>query len=123
MDLGLRNRAAIVTGASRGIGREVARALAAEGALVLLCARDAAALAEVADDLDGRAVAGSCLASILAITSSGVWPDRSAAAWALAATSSVRVMPGTTQLLSTPSAAPARDNEVDRLSRAALAAE
>ena len=57
MDLGLRNRAAIVTGASRGIGREVARALAAEGALVLLCARDAAALAEVADDLDGRAVA------------------------------------------------------------------
>lgn len=57
MDLGLRNRAAIVTGASRGIGREVARGLAAEGALVLLCARDAPALAEVADELGGRGVA------------------------------------------------------------------
>lgn len=57
MDLGLRNRAAIVTGASRGIGREVARSLVAEGALVLLCARDAEALAEVADELDGHGVA------------------------------------------------------------------
>ena len=47
MDLGLRDRAAIVTGASRGIGRAVALALAAEGCGVLLCARDRDALSAV----------------------------------------------------------------------------
>lgn len=39
MDLGLRDRACIVTGASRGIGRATAIALAAEGASVLLIGR------------------------------------------------------------------------------------
>jgi 3-oxoacyl-[acyl-carrier protein] reductase len=39
MELGLRGRTCIVTGASRGIGRETARQLCAEGALVLLVAR------------------------------------------------------------------------------------
>lgn len=47
VDLGLRDRAAIVTGASRGIGRHVALGLAAQGCRVLLCARDASALATV----------------------------------------------------------------------------
>lgn len=40
MDLGLRGRACIVTGASRGIGAETARLLCAEGANVLLIARN-----------------------------------------------------------------------------------
>ena len=57
MDLGLRERAAIVTGASRGIGREVALGLAAEGCQVLLCARDPVALESVADELGGAGVA------------------------------------------------------------------
>ena len=39
MDLGLAGRACVVTGASRGIGRETARLLCAEGAGVLLVAR------------------------------------------------------------------------------------
>ena len=39
MDLGLRGRACVVTGASRGIGAETARQLCAEGANVLLVAR------------------------------------------------------------------------------------
>ncbi|HYB53886.1 MAG TPA: SDR family NAD(P)-dependent oxidoreductase, partial [Thermoanaerobaculia bacterium] len=44
MDLGLRGKRAIVTGSSKGIGRAIAGALAAEGARVTICARGADAL-------------------------------------------------------------------------------
>lgn len=46
MDLGLRGKIAIVTGSSRGIGRAIALALAAEGCRVVLSARNAAPLDE-----------------------------------------------------------------------------
>jgi 3-oxoacyl-[acyl-carrier protein] reductase len=55
MDLGLSGRAAIVTGASRGIGRGVAEALAREGAQVLLCGRDTDALEAVAKEIGHEA--------------------------------------------------------------------
>jgi 3-oxoacyl-[acyl-carrier protein] reductase len=58
VDLGLRDRACIVTGASRGIGRATALALAGEGAAVLLVGRDQAALdpaAEACRAAGGRA--------------------------------------------------------------------
>jgi len=48
MDLGLRDRACIVTGASGGIGRPTAVALAGEGASVLLVGRREDVLADVA---------------------------------------------------------------------------
>jgi 3-oxoacyl-[acyl-carrier protein] reductase len=47
VDLGLEGRAAVVTGASRGIGRRVALQLVAEGCRVLLVGRDRDALATV----------------------------------------------------------------------------
>ncbi len=49
MDLGLASRTCIVTGASRGIGRETARQLCAEGASVLLVARSESELRHAAD--------------------------------------------------------------------------
>src|SRR5881396_1588273 len=55
----LEGRRAIVTGASRGIGAEVARAMARAGAAVVLAARDEEALARVAAEIEsdgGRAV-------------------------------------------------------------------
>ena len=46
MDLGLRDKVAIVTGSSRGLGLASARALAAEGCRVCVCARTAERLEE-----------------------------------------------------------------------------
>jgi 3-oxoacyl-[acyl-carrier protein] reductase len=51
MDLGLRGRRALVMGGSRGLGMAVAKALAAEGVRVAICARDAARLAATAAEL------------------------------------------------------------------------
>jgi 3-oxoacyl-[acyl-carrier protein] reductase len=56
MDLGIEGRVALVGGASQGIGRAVAEALIAEGAQVVITARDAARTAAVADEIG--AVAG-----------------------------------------------------------------
>jgi 3-oxoacyl-[acyl-carrier protein] reductase len=50
MDVGLKGRACVVTGASRGIGRATARMLCAEGADVLLVARSEGTLIEAADE-------------------------------------------------------------------------
>jgi len=62
MDLGLRDRVYVVTGASRGLGRASAIALAAEGAKLVLCSRDEESLNAVAQELGGHenaiAVAG-----------------------------------------------------------------
>src|ERR671918_481101 len=61
METGIRGKVAMVSGASKGIGRAVAEKLAAEGAHLSLCARGAEALDAVARALeDKHAIA--CLA-------------------------------------------------------------
>ncbi|MGE0257030.1 MAG: short-chain dehydrogenase/reductase [Alphaproteobacteria bacterium] len=54
MDLGLAGRTAVVTGASKGIGRAVAEGLAAEGVSLHLAARTAGALEAVRDAINAK---------------------------------------------------------------------
>ncbi|HEX3242181.1 MAG TPA: SDR family oxidoreductase [Solirubrobacterales bacterium] len=67
MDLGIAGRACVVTGASRGIGREIARQLCAEGAAVLLVARTADALAEAAEEAKAAGTSAGGRAEVLAL--------------------------------------------------------
>ncbi|MFK0235228.1 SDR family oxidoreductase [Streptomyces vinaceus] len=56
MDLGLKDRVYVVTGATRGLGFASARELAADGAKVIVTGRDAARAAEAAASLGPNAV-------------------------------------------------------------------
>jgi 3-oxoacyl-[acyl-carrier protein] reductase len=58
MELGLKGKVAIVTGASRGIGRAIALGLAAEGCRLAICARGADRLEETAQEV--RALGADC---------------------------------------------------------------
>ena len=83
MDLGLSGRACAVTGASRGIGRETALQLCAEGAAVLLVARDEERLREVQEEAvgagakaGGRAGGGEPLRDLAADAAAGAGDQR-----------------------------------------------
>ncbi|HEY9327966.1 MAG TPA: SDR family oxidoreductase [Streptomyces sp.] len=56
MDLGLKDRVYIVTGATRGLGNATARALVADGAKVIITGRDEKSVREAADELGPDAV-------------------------------------------------------------------
>lgn len=51
MDLGLKDKVAVVAAASQGLGRAIAQTLAAEGARVAICARTASTLEATARDI------------------------------------------------------------------------
>ena len=57
MDLGLKDKVAMVAGASRGLGYAVAEALAREGALVSIASRDEQAISAAAKKIGGDTLA------------------------------------------------------------------
>ena len=61
MDFGIRNRVAMVAAASKGLGRAIAEALAAEGCRVSICSRSEASMA------DARAAIESAGGEVLAV--------------------------------------------------------
>lgn len=56
MDLGISGRVALVTGGSRGLGRQAALSLAREGVNVVVCSRGEAALQQTVGELAGLGV-------------------------------------------------------------------
>lgn len=70
MDLQLNSHAALVCGASQGLGLAIAEALAAEGARVGLLARNAAKLAEAVARLEAKGCRAMALAADM-----GEWPS------------------------------------------------
>jgi 3-oxoacyl-[acyl-carrier protein] reductase len=67
--LGLRGRAAIVTGGSQGIGRAIAFALAAEGANLTICSRREGPLRSTAEEL--RSAGADVVALAVDVTDTG----------------------------------------------------
>lgn len=57
MELGIRNKYAIVTGGSHGIGRAIALALADEGCNVAVCARNKERIEKTIREIEAKSVA------------------------------------------------------------------
>jgi 3-oxoacyl-[acyl-carrier protein] reductase len=70
MDLGLKNKVALVAAASRGLGRAVAEELAAEGAQLVICSRGEAKINETA-----KQIAASSGAKVLAVAADVSRPE------------------------------------------------
>jgi 3-oxoacyl-[acyl-carrier protein] reductase len=66
MDLGLEGKVALVTGANRGVGKELALAFAREGADIGICARDADKLRALEDEITALGVRCAAIPADLA---------------------------------------------------------
>lgn len=83
MDLGLKDKVALVAASSKGLGFGIAKALAADGAKVSLCSRSAdevaAAATKLADDYGVETLASAC--DVRKLSDIEAWVDRTVSAW------------------------------------------
>src|SRR5437764_15375100 len=79
MDLGLKGKKAVLAGASKGIGRATAEALAAEGCDVAICARGQAGVDAAVESLKSKGVKAIGEAVDIGDAEAyGAWVDRAA---------------------------------------------
>ena len=78
MDLGIRDKVALVSASSKGLGRAIAEELAAEGASLVMCARGEEALRQTADSI--RKTSGASVVDVAADVSEAAGIDRVAKA-------------------------------------------
>ncbi len=83
MELGLKNKTALVAASSKGLGYGIAKALAADGAKVSLCSRSADEVAAAADAIAKESgvetLATAC--DVRVASDIQAWVDKTAAAW------------------------------------------
>jgi 3-oxoacyl-[acyl-carrier protein] reductase len=66
VELGLEGKVALVTGGSKGVGRGVADALAAEGCHVCICSRDEEEVRRAAEEIEDAGVGGARVLAVAA---------------------------------------------------------
>lgn len=71
MDLGLKDRTALVTGGSRGLGRQIALSLAREGCNVAVCARGKESLEQTVMEIQGFGVSALGIQADVTLQSGG----------------------------------------------------